>query len=40
MQARDPRNRPYRIATYIVFMIFVVLLCVLTTVSIVKSLHF
>lgn len=35
---RDPRNRPYRIAMYVLFVAFVVALSVLTTISIVKGL--
>ncbi|GMV41732.1 MAG: hypothetical protein AMXMBFR64_34480 [Myxococcales bacterium] len=37
MEPRDPKNRPYRVATYVVFMLFVLVFCVLTTISVVRG---
>lgn len=40
MKDRDPRNRPYRIATYVVFFVFVVVFCALTAISVIKGLGY
>jgi hypothetical protein len=38
MEPRDPATKPYRVATYVIFMAFVLVLCVLTAAGIIAGL--